>query len=143
MLDIKCGTNIGRRSVISVSNKIVIGEKVLIAPNVYITDHGHEFNDINIPIMDQGINTISNRVKIGDGTWIGINSSIIGNVSIGKNCVIGANSFVNTNIPDYSVAVGSPAKIIKMFNFISNKWEIIRKDSDVQEILKNREVLKD
>ncbi|NFT98465.1 acyltransferase [Clostridium botulinum] len=113
------------------------------SPNVYITYHGHGFNDINIPITEQGRKNKSNRVKIGDGTWIGINSSIIGNVSIGKNCVIGANSFVNTNIPDYSVAVGSPAKIIKMFNFISNKWEIIRKDSDVQEILKNREVLKD
>ena len=52
-------------------------------------------------------------VTIGDCSYIGINAIIVGNVKIGKYCVIGANSVVTKDIPDYSVAVGSPAKIIK------------------------------
>lgn len=52
-------------------------------------------------------------MTIGDGSYIGINAIIVGNVKIGKYCVIGANSVVTKDIPDYSVAVGSPAKIIK------------------------------
>ena len=47
---------------------------------------------------------------------------LTGNVKIGKHCVIGANSVVTKNIPDYSVAIGSPAKVIKKYNFESKKW---------------------
>ena len=50
---------------------------------------------------------------IGDDTWIGTNVVIAGTVEIGKHCVIGANSVVTHDIPDYSVAVGCPAKVIK------------------------------
>ena len=48
---------------------------------------------------------------------------IVGNVNIGKHCVVGANSVVTNDIPDYCVAVGSPAKIIKRFNFDTKLWE--------------------
>lgn len=51
------------------------------------------------------------NVSIGDESYIGINSVIVGNVSIGKHCVIGANSVVTKNVPDYCVAVGSPARL--------------------------------
>lgn len=52
-------------------------------------------------------------VSIGDGSYIGINAVIVGNVKIGKHCVIGANSVVTKDVPDYCVAVGSPARVIK------------------------------
>lgn len=52
-------------------------------------------------------------VTIGDGSYIGINSVIVGNVKIGKHCVIGANSVVTKDVPSYCVAVGSPARVIK------------------------------
>lgn len=139
MIEIKEGSNIGRRAVISATNKIVIGKNVLLGPNVYISDHGHEYRDINIPIINQGITSIDNEIIIGDGSWLGMNSVIVGNVKIGANCVIGANSFVNKEIPDYSVAVGSPAKIIKMFDTISNDWKIINNDEEVQEMIERRE----
>lgn len=66
------------------------------------------------------------NLSIGDGTWIGTNVVIVGNVHIGKNCVIGANSVVSTNIPDYSVAVGSPAKVVKRYNFENKQWEKVK-----------------
>ena len=52
-------------------------------------------------------------VRIGDGTWIGTNVSIMPNVTIGRNCVIGANSVVTSDIPDFNVAAGAPARILR------------------------------
>lgn len=63
--------------------------------------------------MDQGIVQKGQKVSIGDGSYIGINSVIVGNVKIGKHCVIGANSVVTKDVPDYCVAVGCPARVIK------------------------------
>ena len=111
-ITIQKGSDIGRNAVISSSKSIHIGENVLIAPNVTILDHTHAFARTDIPIMFQGI-TKSRKVIIGSGSWIGTNSVILPGAKIGKNCVIGCNSTVNSEIPDYSVAVGSPAKVIK------------------------------
>jgi len=119
MITIDEGTNIGRRCTLSAANRISIGKHVLMAPNVLISDHNHEYRNLNIPIMHQGITTHEAQVIIGDETWLGINSVIIGNVKIGKHCVIGANSVINTDIPDYSVAVGNPAKVVKTINAIT------------------------
>lgn len=107
------GAEIGERCRISIANSLEIGEKVLLSPNVYITDCDHEYRNVNIPIIDQGIVQKGQKVYIGDGSYIGINAVIVGNVKIGKHCVIGANSVVTRDVPDYSVAVGSPAKVIK------------------------------
>ena len=90
-----------------------IGDKVLLSPNVYITDCDHEYRNINVPVIDQGIVQRSQKVSIGEGSYIGINAVIVGNVKIGRHCVIGANSVVTKDVPDYCVAVGSPAKVIK------------------------------
>lgn len=80
---------------------------------MYITDCDHEYRDINVPVIDQGIVQRGQMVSIGEGSYIGINAVIVGNVKIGKHCVIGANSVVTKDVPDYCVAVGSPAKVIK------------------------------
>lgn len=91
-----------------------IGEKVLLSPNIYITDCDHEYRKIDIPVIDQGIVQKGQAVSIGDGSYIGINTVIVGNVKIGKHCVIGANSVVTKDVHDYCVTVGSPAKVIKV-----------------------------
>lgn len=141
LIEIGEGSNIGRRSEISAANKIVIGKNVLIAPNVFIADCSHEYRDINTPVMYQGICGINNEVHIGDGSWIGTNSVICGNITIGKNCVIGSNTIVKGDIPDYSVAVGNPSKIIKMFDAKINKWINIHNKNQINEIVKNRTLL--
>lgn len=107
------GSEIGERCRISIANSLEIGEKVLFSPNVYITDCDHEYRDVNVPVIDQGIVQRGQRVSIGDGSYIGINAVIVGNVKIGKHCVIGANSVVTHDIPDYSVVAGYPARVIK------------------------------
>ena len=52
-------------------------------------------------------------VSIGDGSWLGIKVAVMPNVSIGKGCVIGANSVVTRDVPDYHIAAGAPARVIK------------------------------
>ncbi len=122
-LEIGKGSIIGNFNHIYATGEIIIGENVLTADKVFISDNSHNFEDPQKPIMHQGIKQF-NKVSIGDGTWLGENVAVLG-VSVGKNCVIGANSVVTTAIPDYSVAVGAPARVIKKFNFDSNKWEKI------------------
>lgn len=97
---------------ITASQKVVIRDGALIAKNVHISDHSHAYKDPNKYIKDQGI-TPSSPVTIGKGTWLGQGVVVCPGVTIGKNSVIGANSVVTQSIPEKSIAVGSPAKIIK------------------------------
>lgn len=120
-LQIGSGCAIGNFNHIFAVNSIKIGDNVLTADKVYISDNLHEYKDIHTPIIRQGIRK-TKEVKIGDGTWIGENVCIIG-VTIGKNCVVGANSVVTKDVPDYSIVAGIPAKIIKKYNQQTNTWE--------------------
>ena len=120
-LSIGEGSIIGNFNHIYATGEIFIGKNVLTADKVYISDNLHQYENINEPIMYQGIKQLPQLV-IGDGSWIGENVCIIG-ASIGENSVVGANSVVTKDIPDYCVAVGSPARVIKKYNILSQKWE--------------------
>jgi acetyltransferase-like isoleucine patch superfamily enzyme len=116
------GTQIGSYNSFAAMNNLIIGNYVLFASFVNITDHSHVYEDINNPIMFQG-STSKGPVIIEDNCWIGFGSHILSGIKIGKNSVIGANSVVTKNIPPYCVAAGSPAKIIKEYNFKSKSWK--------------------
>ena len=116
-------TYIGRKAHIVALKKISISNNVLIGDNVYISDNFHRFDRVDIPFKDQGVG-FKSEVEIDEGTWIGENVCII-SAKIGKNCIIGANSVVLNDLPDYCMAVGSPAKIIKTFDSRTNTWEKI------------------
>ncbi|WP_289818532.1 DapH/DapD/GlmU-related protein, partial [uncultured Duncaniella sp.] len=60
-------------------------------------------------------------VRIGEGSWLGVGVSVLG-ANIGRHCVIGANAVVTKDIPDYCVAAGIPARIIKRYDFDSREW---------------------
>lgn len=119
-LHIKQGSSIGRFCHICATQSVIIEENVLIAEKVYISDNLHSYNDITVPVIEQPIEQKKN-VVIGEGSWIGENVCVIG-ASVGKHVVIGANSVVTKDIPDYSVAVGTPAKVIKKYDFNSQTW---------------------
>jgi len=116
------GTHIGHHFHLSCCNQVNIGDDVLIADKVFITDHHHKYADINSPIIKQGI-VSPGPVVIENGCWIGEGVSIMPNVIIGTNSVIGANSVVTKSLPKYSVSVGNPAKVIKIYNFQKKIWE--------------------
>lgn len=115
------GTYIGRFAHIYATSRIRIGNKVLMADKVYISDNLHGHTNVAVPVIDQPIVQVA-EVEIGEGAWIGENVCIIG-ASVGKNSVVGSNAVVTRNIPDYCVAVGIPAKIIKRYNFETAAWQ--------------------
>lgn len=103
---------------------IRIGNEVLIASDVLITSMNHGMNpESDIAYMDQPL--ICKDISIGDGTWIGEKVCILPGIHIGNKCVIGAGSVVTRNIPDYSIAAGNPARVIKQYNFQKHQWENI------------------
>jgi acetyltransferase-like isoleucine patch superfamily enzyme len=106
------GTGISGSCVISAACNITIEDNVVIASNVCIVDHLHCYADPNRPISLQGIEKIA-PILIRQNSWIGENVVILPGVTIGRNSVIGANSVVNRSIPDYSVAAGAPAIVVK------------------------------
>lgn len=124
MLKIGDNVEIGNHSTLSSMNSIIIKEGVLTGPHVFISDHNHEYGNPNVHIYKQGA-FVKGEVIIEEGCWIGTNVVIVGNVRIGRNCVIGANSVVTRDIPDYCLAIGSPAKIVKKYNFVTEQWEIV------------------
>lgn len=98
-------------------NKIQIGNNVLFASNVFITDHFHgdtQNTNFNIPPVDRALFS-KGPVIIEDNVWIGENVSIMPNVTIGKGCIIGANSLVTKSFPSNSIIGGVPAKIIRNY----------------------------
>lgn len=90
---------------------IYIGNDVNLAQGVVVSGLNHKYKDTTLTINEQGVRT--SLITIGDDVWIGANAVITAGVTIGKHCVIGAGSIVTKNIPDYTIAVGNPAKIIQ------------------------------
>jgi acetyltransferase-like isoleucine patch superfamily enzyme len=119
-LTIDDGTHIGHFNHIYATSGIYIGRNVLTADKVYISDNLHSYENVRVPVNKQEIKQLK-EVSIGDGSWLGENVCVIG-ASIGKGSVIGANSVVTKDIPDYCVAVGSPAKVIKKYDFETGEW---------------------
>jgi acetyltransferase-like isoleucine patch superfamily enzyme len=120
ILEIQEGCAIGNFNHIISTGQVLIMKNVLTADRVYISDNLHGYKDISLPIIKQPV-VQNNTVIIGEGSWIGENACILG-AHIGKNCVIGANSVVTKDIPDYCIAVGAPAKIIKRYNEALKTW---------------------
>lgn len=112
---------------IAAYQKVSIGNHVLIASKVFITDINHgDFEDgkkydISIPPVEQELS--SSAVCIEDRVWIGESVCILPGVTIGKYSVIGALATVTKSIPPYSIAVGNPARVIKKYNHNTNCWE--------------------
>jgi lipopolysaccharide O-acetyltransferase len=116
---------------ITAMESVTIGNNVLFASKIYISDctHGSYAGDI----YDCNPNTFPNDrplfskpVVIEDNVWLGEFVSVLPGVTIGKGTIVGANSVVSKSLPENVIAVGSPAKPIKKFNFETSRWEKIK-----------------
>jgi acetyltransferase-like isoleucine patch superfamily enzyme len=93
-------------------NEVTIGEHCMLANGCVVTDGNHRFDDVDKPVPWQGF-TSKGPVTIGDNVWLGAHVVVTSGVTIGRRCVIGANSVVTADIPEFSVAVGAPARVIR------------------------------
>jgi carbonic anhydrase/acetyltransferase-like protein (isoleucine patch superfamily) len=104
--------------VISAVRSVQLEAEVLLARNVYISDHSHRYSDPERSILEQGIDKIA-PVLIKQGAWLGQNVVVCPGVTIGRGAVVGSNSVVTTDVPDLSVAVGAPARVVKTLPSLS------------------------
>ena len=113
---------------ITAMESVKIGNNVLLASKIYISDCSHgsysgDENDSHPDSIPHDRPLSSKPVVIEDNVWLGEFVSVLPGVTIGKGSIVGANSVVSKNLPPYVIAVGTPAKPIKKFNFETNKWE--------------------
>ena len=109
------------RGRITCAGNITIEDDVLMAPDVFITDHNHGMN----PEHPGGYSPqalIVKDVKICQGVWLGQRVCVLPGVTIGAHSIIGANSVVTHDIPPYSIAVGAPARVVKVWDHNTKKW---------------------
>ncbi len=118
--------SIGYGSIVSGKNSIHLERDVLVGQHVIIQDHNHAYENVDVPIMKQG-STKGGRIRIGEGSWIGRGAAILcsrGELTIGRHCVVSANSVVMRSIPDYSVVFGTPATIIRQYDPEKRAWRM-------------------
>lgn len=111
---------IGKGSGIVGHLQITIGDDVWTGHHVYITDQNHGYEDVTLPISRQAMP--ERPVRIGDGSWLGHGTVVLPGATIGRHVVVGANSVVTGALPDFSVAVGAPAKVIRRYDPAARTW---------------------
>lgn len=114
---------IGNYACITAINEILIKDGCLLSEYVYISDHYHGFDPIlNLSPKDQPLFS-KGKVEIGENTFVGFRVTILSGVKLGKNCVVGSHSVVTKSYPDYSMIAGSPARLIKTYDFENKQWK--------------------
>ena len=103
--------NIGQNLHLTCAESVIIEKDVVCSARVTILDNSHVTDDKTLAVLEQ--NLVTKPVKICQGAFIGINSTILPGVTIGKHAVVGANSVVTRDVPDFATVAGSPARVIK------------------------------
>jgi acetyltransferase-like isoleucine patch superfamily enzyme len=122
-LSIGSNVNIEQNVHLFCSSRVIIGDNVSIAPSCSINDTVHPFLDLDDPrrIGDR-IDLNPTPIEIGANSLIGFGCAILSNVHIGRNCIVGANSTVKRDIPDFCVVSGNPASILMRYDFEKRAW---------------------
>lgn len=113
----RSGIAIGARSLVGEGcilrgqGGITIGDDVYLGTLVQLLAVNHVFADISRPISHQGITAAG--ISIADGAWLGSGAIVLDGVRIGRNAVVGAGAVVNKDVPDFCVAVGNPARVVR------------------------------
>jgi acetyltransferase-like isoleucine patch superfamily enzyme len=112
-ITLRAGSNIGSYCRIATNSKIVIGESVLIGAYCYVGPGNHTDGAADEPLISRPME-IRGGVEIGTNAWLGTRVTVLDGVKIGSNAIIGAHSLVTQDVPDWAVAVGTPARVIKI-----------------------------
>lgn len=111
--------NIGRRCAVVARQRIEIGDDVTLAPDVYVTDHNHRYDDPEVPIARQWVD--AEPVRIGAGCWLGAGAVVLPGTTLGRNVVVAAGSVVRGEVPDHAIAAGVPARVVR--RRVDGGWE--------------------
>jgi acetyltransferase-like isoleucine patch superfamily enzyme len=110
------GTFLNMGVMVAAEELIEIGDHCMLANGCFVTDSSHRYDDPNKPITWQGFQS-KGPTTIGDNCWLGANVVVTSGVSIGERCVIGANSVVTKDVEPFTIAAGSPARVIRRIDY--------------------------
>ncbi len=113
---IGAGTFLNQGVMVASAELVEIGDHCMFANGCFISDAAHRFDDPHRPVTWQGF-TSKGPTRVGDNVWCGAHVVITSGVTIGERCVIGANSVVTKDIPPFSIAAGSPAKVLRTIEY--------------------------
>jgi acetyltransferase-like isoleucine patch superfamily enzyme len=102
---------LGRENTVNCYLDVEVGAATIIVDRVYVTDFDHVIADVTVPIKDQGI--VKAPVRIGPDCWVGAKVSVLRGSRIGRGSVLGAHAVVRGDVPEYSIAVGAPARVVR------------------------------
>lgn len=129
---------IGRNVIIESFNQVIVEADVLIGPRVYISDSQHTYNNPQLPIHYQPSKSMSGKLVVKRGGWIGTGAVLVGGITIGYGSVIGANSVVTSDIPSHCVVFGNPSKILKIYHYKKQQWIAPSTEDEFIKILQER-----
>lgn len=115
---------IGRRNFFNNSDKIIVKDYCMTAVDCRLNCADHIYSDPFLPYISTGI-TNTKSIVLGVNTWLGVAVTIVGDVTIGHGSVVGAGSLVTKSAPPFSLLVGSPARVIKRYDMLSQSWRPI------------------
>jgi lipopolysaccharide O-acetyltransferase len=114
---------------VGAATRVDIGRNVLIAGNVYVTDHDHEPLEPGRPKgSPRGL--LSRPTRIDDDCWLGEGCKILKGVHLGRGCIVGANAVVTRSFEPYSILIGVPARAIRRYDESKKDWLPISRASD-------------
>ncbi len=113
--------NIGRYSCLTCMNELIIEDGCLLSEHVYIADAAHGLDPEGGPLAQQKL-VSKGPIRLGYRTFVGYRACIMPGVTLGKHCIVGANSVVTRSFPDYSMIAGAPAQLIKVYSAEARDW---------------------
>jgi len=105
------GVNVSYNCAVFSASSVRIGAQTLLAAYCYVVGGGHDFDQLDRPVVQQG--RPSKGIEIGPGGWLGAGAVILDGVSVGHDAVIGAHAVVTHDIPPFAVAAGAPARVVR------------------------------
>ena len=130
---ILCDPGDNLNNYIQANNGIIFGSNIELGPGVSIISSNHKSSNLRE-------HTKGKPIIIGNNVWIGANSTVLPEITIGNNVVIGANSLVNKNIPNNSIAVGNPCKVIKQNGVYSEDLSSSLANYRTEQAVKQKEI---
>jgi acetyltransferase-like isoleucine patch superfamily enzyme len=104
-------TVLGREDTVNCYLDVSIGPRCIVADWVYVGDFDHRYDDLHVPIKDQGI--VKSPVRIGADVWIGVKASVLRGAQVGDGCVLAAHTVVKGDVPAGSVVAGVPGRVVR------------------------------
>jgi acetyltransferase-like isoleucine patch superfamily enzyme len=108
-------TYVGYSARVTALGGVHLGADVLLSDRVYLSDTGHVYEDVTMPVGRQPLR-LGRRLEIGDGAWIGVGAVVVGGLRVGRGAVVAANAVVRADVPDHAVVAGDPATVVRRWD---------------------------